>query len=217
MPGMCEGLCTCCRSSLVPTAGFRCALCGGPVDDPTESCISCVTEPVPQKGTVVWGEYDGMLRDAVLALKHQGHDQIGAVLAGRLAARVSLEPWAQDISMVTAIPSHPLHRLRRGFSAAEILGRVVARSLRRPYQTTLRRHGIRRQTSRSRAQRKQMLQRRFSTRSSAKLQGQTILLIDDVITTGTTLKRAVHALKHGGASEIYTGALAFTPDPRSMG
>ena len=217
MLGTHRGLCDTCRSSLVPMGGVRCAACSGPADDPAEPCISCVTDPVPQRGTVVWGEYDGTLRDAVLTLKHRGHDEVATVLASRLAARISLEPWVEDVTVVTAVPSHTLHRLHRGFNAAEILGRAVAGVIGRPFRVTLRRHGLNRQASRSRAERKRLQPRRFSVRRPAVIQGQTVLLIDDVITTGATLRRAVQALLKGGAFEVFAGASAFTPDPRSIG
>ncbi|MEN8165826.1 MAG: ComF family protein, partial [Acidobacteriota bacterium] len=217
MPGMHRGLCTRCRSSLVPMAGLRCCTCGGPIDDPADPCVACVADPTPQRGTVVWGEYDGTLRDAVLTLKHRGHDEVGTVLASRLAARLSLEPWIEEITVVTAVPSHPLHRLRRGFNGAEILARSLACAIDRPFRVTLRRHGLSRQASRSRSERKRLQARRFSVPRPAAIQEQTVLLIDDVITTGTTLRRAVQALLNGGASEVYAGALGFTPDPRRMG
>jgi len=217
MPGANRGLCDSCRSSLTPMAGHRCLTCGGPADDPAEPCISCVVDPVPQRGTVIWGEYDGTLRDAILTLKHRGHDEVGGVLASRLAAKISLESWAAGVTLVTAVPSHPLHRLRRGFNTAEILARCVASAIDRPFRETLRRHGLSRQASRSRSERKRLQPRRFSARKPAGIQKQKVLLIDDVITTGTTMKRAVQALLNGGASEVYAGAPGFTPDPRRMG
>ena len=217
MPGGNRGLCGTCRSSLVPMAGHRCPSCGGSVDDPAEPCLACVAEPVPQQGTVVWGEYDGTLRDAVLTLKHRGHDQVAGLLGTRLAARISVESWAEDISVVTSVPSHPVHRLRRGFNASELLARSVARAIDRPYRESLRRHGFGRQASRSRVQRKQLQPRRFSARTPKAMNEQTVLLIDDVITTGTTMRRAVQALFQSGASAVYVAAPALTPDPRSMG
>jgi len=217
MPGTRRGLCNDCRSSLVPVAGLRCPRCGGPNDDPIGSCVSCIAIPPPQRGTVVWGEYDGTLRNAILALKHRGHDQIGEALADRLAASISLAPWLGCVDMVTTVPSHPLHQLQRGFNAAEIIGRHVANALNRPFRPTLRRHGLERQASRSRAERKRLQTRRFSIRRSGAIHERAVLLIDDVITTGTTIKRAVQALLEGGASEVYVAALALTPDPRSVG
>ncbi len=214
MQGVQRGLCGTCRSSLVPMAGCRCLACAGPADDPDEPCLSCMADPVPQKATIVWGEYDGTLRDAILSLKHRGHDEIGAILGSRLAARISLESWVENITMVTAVPSHPLHRLRRGFNAAEIIGRSVAGAINRPFRMTLRRHGLSRQNARSRAERMRLRSRRFSIRRPATIKGQTVLLVDDVITTGATLKRASQALLHDGAYAIFTGAPGFTPDPR---
>ncbi len=214
MPGLRRGLCDTCRSSLVPMAGSRCIACAGPADDPAEPCVSCLAKPVPQKATVVWGEYDGTLRDAVLTLKHRGHDEIGTILASRLAARISLESWVEGITVVTAVPSHPLHRLRRGFNAAEILGRSLARVIDRPFRMVLRRHGLSRQNSRSRAERLRLRPRRFSIPRPARIEGQSVLLVDDVVTTGATLQRAAQALLNGGAFAVFAGASGFTPDPR---
>jgi len=125
-----------------------------------------------------------------------------------------METWINDITVVTAVPSHPLHRLRRGFNAAEILGRSLARTIDLPFRMILRRHGLGRQNSRSRAERMRLRPRRFSMRRPARIEGQTVLLIDDVVTTGATLKRASQALLHGGAYAVFAGAPGFTPDPR---
>jgi ComF family protein len=199
---------------LVPAAGVTCPRCGGASDDGAVICLGCHQAPPPQEATVVWGEHEGNLRAAVLALKHGGHDELAAPLGERLAARIAVEPWARGPDVVTPVPSHPLLRLRRGTVAAELLGRAVARALRLPYSAILRRHGRVRQTGLSRAQRRRLPARSFSVRRQVK--GRRVLVVDDVTTTGSTLNRAASALLRAGADAVYCAALARTPDARRL-
>jgi predicted amidophosphoribosyltransferase len=206
------GLCCGCWSRVIPAAGQRCPRCGGPGDDPEAPCLACHDSPPPQQGTVIWGEHEGVLRTAVLALKHHGHDELAAPLAARLAAKVALADWANEIEVVTAVPSHPVHRLRRGFSAAELLATTVALERRLPALALLARRGLARQTGRSRAQRLALPERTF--RARADLGGARVLVVDDVTTTGATLRRAAHALLGAGADVVFCAAVASAPEGR---
>jgi len=209
-----RGLCGACRSRLFPMSEPCCPRCGVPADSATDPCLGCVASPPPQLGTVLWGSYDGVLRQAVLALKHRGHDEIARPLGRRLAARIGLAPWFDEITMVAAIPSHGIRRLRRGFCAAGLVGAEVAVTINRPLEPALRRHGLHRQAGRTRVQRMQLPRGSFSAKRL--VQGQGVLLVDDVCTTGTTLRRAAHSLLSAGAEAVYCTAIAHAPDPRRM-
>jgi len=205
-------LCGDCWSAMVPLSGRCCPRCGGPSEDLGPTCLNCHRQPPPQLETVTWGEYDGVLRTAVLALKHRQRDELADPLAGLLAARLSITPWAATLGAVTPVPSHWARRLRRGWPAAVSLARAVSRRLKRPYLPALRRHGLHRQSLRTRAQRLDLEPSSFS--ASADVTGLRILLIDDVTTTGATLRRAAEALLGAGARIVYCAAVARTPDPR---
>jgi predicted amidophosphoribosyltransferase len=197
---------------LIPLTEPCCPLCGIPSDSDNHPCLACSASPPPQLGTVIWGDYDGVLRRAVLALKHGGRDEIARPLGRRLAARVAVAPWIEDVTVVAAIPSNGLRRLRRGWSAAGLVGREVAVRLGRPLAPALRRHGFRRQTGRTRAQRLQLPRGSFSATFRAR--GERVLLVDDVSTTGTTLRRAAETLLRAGAETVCCAAVAHAPDPR---
>jgi len=209
-----HGLCPECWAKVIPVTGHRCPHCGGPGDEPDAMCLTCARTPPPQEGTVVWGEHEGVVRTVVLALKHGARDDLAPPLAVRLAARVDLEPWSARIDVVTSIPSHPWRRLRRGPSAATLLAGELARQLDRPYRRTLRRHGLRRQAGLSRSRRLALPVRSFSSRRGVK--DQTILLVDDVMTTGTTLRRGTATLLSSGARAVYCAALTIAPDARRL-
>jgi predicted amidophosphoribosyltransferase len=163
---------------------------------------------------VIWGEYGGVLRSAILALKHQGRDELAKPLGERLAAAVAMAPWAHRIDQVTSVPSHVLYRYRRSYSAAQLLAHSVAKALGLSASTLLRRHGLGRQARRSRTERLRLAAGSFSG-VKRNLSGEA-LLIDDVTTTGTTLQRAAAALLSCGASTVYCAALAQSTESRSV-
>jgi ComF family protein len=223
LPGMCpycdhplegndRGLCGPCWSITVPRAGSSCPRCGTPTEDASEPCLNCLQTSPPQSATVVWGEHDGVLRTAILALKHGGRDELAAPLARRLAASVAAESWAVEIDCVVPVPSHPWRRLKKPWAASELLAEEVSRVLEKPSARLLRRHGLGRQSGRSRARRLKLPKGSFSARAG--VEGRTVLLIDDVTTTGTTLRRGTEALRRAGARAIYCAVCAHAPDPR---
>jgi predicted amidophosphoribosyltransferase len=223
LPGMCphcdhplaggdRGLCGSCWSLTVPRVGNVCPVCGAASDDPSEPCLACVASPPPQRATIVWGEHDGALRTAILALKHGGRDDLAEPLGTRLAAKLATTDWVEAIDAVTAVPSHPWRRLKKPWPASLVLAGVVARQLEKPTIRTLSRHGLGRQTGRTRSRRLELPRRSFSAGVGA--EGRRLLLIDDVMTTGTTLRRAAEALCRAGAPEVFCGVVARAPDSR---
>jgi len=225
LPGMCphcdhpldggdRGLCGPCWSLVVPRSGSVCPRCGNPAEDVNEPCVACESFPPPQHATVAWGEHDGVLRTAILALKHGGRDDLAAPLGDRLAAVVAAQPWTSEIDLVVPVPSHPWRRLRKPWSAAELLAWRVARWLEKRASFSLRRHGLGRQTGRSRVRRLELSRTSFSAR--ADVSGRAVLLLDDVMTTGTTIRRATEALHRAGATAVFCAVCARVPDSRRL-
>jgi predicted amidophosphoribosyltransferase len=212
LPGGDRGLCGICWASMVPRAGTACPRCGTPTDESSEECLHCIEKPPPQRATVIWGEHDGVLRTVVVSLKHRGRDDFAHPLGARLAAAISAQPWVQSIDVVSAVPSHRLRRMRRPWTASELLANEVARRLALPSERLLKRHGLRRQTGRSRARRLELPVSSFS--AARRAHSRCVLLIDDVTTTGTTIRRAAQALVHAGAEHVYCAIAAQAPDPR---
>ena len=208
------GLCDTCWTTVIPHEGQPCPRCGGPSAGDPPLCLSCQSSPPPQSGTILWGEYDGALRSAILALKKRGHDPISPHLARRLSTRIAAEGWTETVDTVTHVPSHRFRTVRLGWSAAACLAHDVARELGVPAQRMLRRRGLARQTGRTRAQRMGMSRHSFSCRRP--LDGRHVLIIDDVATTGTTLRRVAEVLLLAGSEIVYCAAMAATPDARRV-
>lgn len=140
---------------------------------------------------------------------------VTSTLAERIVASLTDARWIDRIDTVTWAPTSTVHRRRRGYDQAELLARAVARQCRLRCQRLLVRSGATPQTGRSRSQRLSDGPH-FTARpifGSRRLPGFTgVLVVDDIVTTGSTLWAAERALRSAGYAEVLLAAVARTPD-----
>ena len=117
-----------------------------------------------------------------------------------------------DIDVVTAVPLHWLKRRLRGADPVESLGRHVAAQLGKPWRPAAlhRRRWTTTQTRLSVAQRQRNVAQAFGARPR-EVAGCSVLLIDDILTTGATSQACTQALREAGASAVFVLAAAATP------
>jgi ComF family protein len=137
---------------------------------------------------------------------------IGRLLAGRFADEIQrLKP-----DVVVPIPMHWTRRVVRGTNSAEIIGHVLARKLGLLFASRAlrRKRRTRKLAELTRQERKRTLRNAFRIAPGCDFSGARVLLVDDVLTTGTTCDTAAGALQSGGAAEIIVvvAARAFPGD-----
>ena len=192
------GLCGRCWSGLVPLVEERCARCAlvhGEGDCPEPTAWS--------HGDALWDYHGGRPPLGALLLPAIKAGEAGwrKALLGQVAD-AALPPWTADVDRVTAAPTALHRRLLRGFDLAEEAASLLARRLERPFQSLLTkawRTG--RQAARTESQRRRLPKAAIALRGP-RLSGGTVLLVDDVWTTGTTLLRCAQALQAGGADDV---------------
>ena len=149
-------------------------------------------------------DYVGPARELVARLKYRNDRAALGWLADNMAEL--LRPPAGVV--VTWMPTTGPRRRQRGFDQAELLARAVARRWRVPAVGLLRRHGAVAQTGRSRVERTEG----FAVETRRRLpEPGLVVLVDDVVTTGTTLRCGAAALRGAGAVWIAGLAAARTP------
>jgi len=190
---------------LLPT---RCAVCDEVGPSPCSPCIAQLRPaqrfPVPSALTscVALFMYEGPVRRLITGLKYR--NQRGAL--DRLAAALAIVA-VNDVDAITWAPTSTERRRARGFDQAELLARAIARRLRRPCVRTLRRVAGLSQTGQPLAVR--VCGPAFEPTRPAP---PSLLLVDDVVTTGATLAAGARALRRAGANEIHGAVVAHTPE-----
>jgi predicted amidophosphoribosyltransferase len=160
-----------------------------------------VTVPDGLTSCVALLEYEGAARALVTALKYRNERSAVGALAGAMVDLVE-----READMVTWAPTSDHRRRERGFDQAEILARAVARRRRCGVRRLLRRLPSDPQTGLSFAAR--VATPAFVALSPAPAR---VLLVDDVVTTGSTLAAAARALRAAGAREVFGLVVARTP------
>lgn len=184
-----------------------CPACGRIGPAPCPACASqlrpapVLPPPPGTDGCVALLAYEGAGRGLVTGLKYRRNR---AAVGGLAAALASLAPG--DVEAVTWAPTSAARRRQRGFDQSEVLARGVAQVLGLPCRGLLRRRPGPAQTGRSRAQRWQVPG--FDLRGRPP---RSVLLVDDVVTSGATAAAAARALRRGGAVRVLVAAVARTP------
>lgn len=200
-----QDLCTACAKLLKPYTGAACPLCGEPFMN--EICSICVAGR-PWERMAFHGLYEGELRNIIRRLKYGGELSLAPFLAHLLleAAKCLRRPDG-----IVPLPQYPPHLGKRGFNHAFEIARHLAglggwpllgRCLKRTRQA----HA---QASLDRASRLENVKDNFC--ASELVAGKHIWLVDDVMTTGSTLEASAKSLKAAGCGEISLLFAARTP------
>jgi predicted amidophosphoribosyltransferase len=192
-----------------------CAACGARGPSPCSGCLERL-RPAPTLATPPGLDrfsallaYEGVGRELVARLKYRNQR---AALGGLGRAAAALIVVAPDV--VTWAPTSAARRGHRGYDQAELLARVVGRALGRPVRRLLVRLPGRPQTGRDAADRWSGPAYRLASTpfggGRTRIAGRTVLVVDDVVTTGATMAAAAAALRPTGA-RVHGLAVARTP------
>jgi ComF family protein len=191
-----------------------CRRCGTPQGEGVgviSGCISCneVRDGFGTREIVAAGRYRGVLEEMCLALKFGRERAIAKPLALWLVPMLHERGIADKVQAIVPVPLSALRRLQRGYNQAELIARELAAQLGKPLvaKALRRMKHTDRQALLSVAQRRKNVEGVFQARTPAAITGQTILLVDDVMTTGATFAAAARTLKKAGAKAVF-GAVA---------
>ena len=201
-------LCRECRPAL-PLQGPSCSACALPLQDGSPLCGRCLKRRPGFDAAWASFTYGGALERLLPRLKFHADLAAGAMLASLMASN----PPSFSADVLVPVPLHRKRLAERGYNQALELARPLARSVGLPVRPALlqRVRATTAQTGLSGAERRRNLRDAFATRGKVPAR---VLLVDDVMTTGTTLTACAEALKRDGAQWVGCWVAARVPDPR---
>jgi len=207
------GLCARCRAALTADPDAACPRCGatvGPFALIEGGCSRCRQSRFHFDAVLRLGPYEGLLREVVLRLKHHSGEALGEGLGHLWAEHSQAALRAVGATVVIPVPLHWWRHWRRGYNQSEVLARALAASLGVPCRPRcLRRiRNTAQQTLQTPAGRRDNVRGAFRTRRGTDLRGRAVLLVDDVLTTGSTCSEAAGALRQAGAARVTVAVLA---------
>ncbi|MBC8570780.1 ComF family protein [Zongyangia hominis] len=195
-----EELCELCRVKLPRIGSNICPFCGRD----RQNC-HCGLEHFAFDGAAAPLYYTGQARHLIHQFKYYGQRHLAAPLAQLMAGRVREAFPGERFDLLVPVPMHRLERREREYNHSALLARELSRRLGVPCREKAlsKVRETRRQRGLTGAERRQNLRDAFTPGKGVTLAGKTVLLIDDVLTTGSTAEECAKALKSAGAKGVY--------------
>jgi competence protein ComFC len=208
-----RGLCTECAGQITPVAAPFCTVCGQTLIADDGGCADCRRRQPAFVRARSLGAYDGVLRHAIHQFKYRDRPQLAVPLGHLLAAFARQNAPALNglrFDALLAVPMHPVRQRLRGYNQSVRLAQVVGNELGLPLSTEalVRIRPTRPQVGLSAEARRTNLRGAFAVEQAESVAGKTLLLIDDVVTSGSSLYECSVTLKAAGASAVYALTLA---------
>jgi ComF family protein len=208
-----HGFCSTCIASTVADAAPTCPRCAatlGPHTDVSRGCPACREHGFRFDAAFRLGPYAGTLQSAILRTKDAGGEGVAEMLGRLLAEERVTELRAAGIDVVTAVPLHWRSRWKRGFNQAERIAEEIASDLGVEFRPGLLRRvkATPQHAQPSATARWENIRGAFEASPRARVAGKTVLLVDDVMTTGATMSESARVLKDAGAAKVLAAVLA---------
>ena len=216
-------VCLACLDSVRTMDNRVCQVCGRELLQPdlpgefaeAARCPSCVHIEPEFRRAAAYGGYDGVLCELIHLLKYDRVRPVAGVL-GRMLARVVsdvLAPEQPERVLVVPVPLHARKLRQRGFNQSELIARQALKScssiaLQLDSSVLVRTRFTETQTGLSREQRQANIHGAFRVEHPTNVAGRSILLVDDVLTTGTTVGESARVLKRAGADSVWVATVA---------
>lgn len=208
-----EYLCDDCEAKVIRIVPPFCERCSEPFEGSINtafSCANCTHRTIYFAAAVAAYRGRGIVRDVIHQFKYNRQIHLRHLIARWLGAALDDERLREcRFDVLVPVPLHPARQRERGFNQAGMLAELLSARTSIPCKALLQRiRYTTTQTSLDRSERMENLRNAFRLRKNADVRGLRVLLVDDVLTTGSTLSECSRVLKRAGAASIYAATAA---------
>lgn len=197
-------ICPTCWQELPWLPAAVCELCGAPfrgVVAPQARCQECLQQPPPFQQARAAVFYEGTGREAIHRLKYGRNFVYGRLLRELLRQTEAVRAVVQEAELLIPVPLHPQRLRQRGFNQALYLARAFS-EVPLARQALVRQRPTRPQTELSPAERRRNVKGAFKVAQPEVIAGKKVALVDDVYTTGATVRECARTLIAAGAAQV---------------
>lgn len=208
-----HGFCSTCSQAVTDDPTARCPRCAatiGPHTDLSDGCPACRKRGFPFEATVRLGPYDRSLREGILRAKVATGEPVAEMLGRTLAEARLVELRSLGVDLVVPVPLHWRRRWGRGYNQAAAIAGEVAVALGLPCKASglVRTRPDAQHAQPSAAAREANVRGAFRVGRGASFAGRAVLVVDDVMTTGSTVAEAARVLRAAGVTRVAAAVLA---------
>lgn len=204
-------LCYECSKDYHKNSGATCDICGKPIyENRDNTCSSCKSENIYYIKNVARYKYKGSIKTSIQNMKFKRRMWIAFEFGRALAKTIEDEYSDIKFDMILYVPMSPINEFKRGFNQSYEMAAIISEKLKIPVSNKIlyKKPGIKTQSGLNRKERIENIKNAFTVRNNHLLTDKTVLLIDDVFTTGSTVNECAKMLKRNGALAVYAATLA---------
>ena len=210
--------CCCCKARLNEKECFICLKCDITIprtffdDEPNNSLEKKLWGRIPFQR--VWAMFHltsgGKVQELLYQIKYMNKYELGLFMGERMGKNLKKMNWINEIDMIIPVPLHRRRLLKRGYNQCEALGSGISNMLEIPLRTSVLRRNMynKSQTNYKKARRWKNVEGIFRLAHPEMIKGKHVLLIDDVVTTGSTLEACTDELMKGEHVKVSIATMA---------
>lgn len=206
-------ICRSCWERMIPFTSSYCLCCGRFFEGSVEPhlCQDCLEKRPHFTYHRSYGRYKGKLKDAILLYKYRRFQILGGNFARLISRRLGKEEniwWKADV--IIPVPLHPKRQKKRGFNQAQVIAAELARikGIKLEEGALVKVKNVLPQTFLEIEERGKNVSGAFRVVDKERIKGKIVILVDDVYTTGSTIKECSMVLKEAGSKEVRALTLA---------
>jgi ComF family protein len=213
-------LCSSCNKALISSEECICSFCrfGLPythLHKDRENPITAIfwgRAQIETATALFYFQKGGKVQHLIHRFKYMGKVEIGFFLGKMFGSQLIDQPLWDPVDLIVPVPLHAHKQHKRGFNQSEIFGRGISETFHKPLEINnlVRVTKTDSQTRKSRFKRWENVETVFRVNKPELLKGKNILLIDDVVTTGSTLEACIHKLREIKGTRIWVATIAMS-------